>query len=71
MTNKIEISKEEYIRLHNAANKFYCLECGGVDNWTFYGESLYPDDGEHNQKIVDIEVNGDGSIKEILENNND
>ena len=24
-----------------AAHKYWALECGGVDNWNFYGEAIY------------------------------
>lgn len=48
MEEKIVITKSEYLGLRKKAEKLDCLECGGVDNWEGYGESLHPneDDGE-------------------------
>lgn len=34
------ISKEKYDQLIDDSEKLYWLECGGVDNWEWYGESL-------------------------------
>jgi hypothetical protein len=39
----MEITKEEYYRLKCADLKLNMLEVGGVDNWSWYGESLNPD----------------------------
>ena len=39
----IEIDKEEYEELLIAQAKLQFLECGGVDNWEGYSDSLYPD----------------------------
>ena len=36
----ITISKKEYFDLRLASAKLLLLECGGVDNWEWYGESL-------------------------------
>ena len=39
---KYRIIKEDELReLIYAANKCRALECGGVDNWTWYGESFH------------------------------
>lgn len=35
------IEESRLLRLISSASKFTALECGGVDNWTWYGESLY------------------------------
>lgn len=43
---KIVIEKKEYLELKLASEKLYLLECGGVNNWEWYGESLFPDDKE-------------------------
>lgn len=40
----ITISKKEYFDLRLASAKLLLLEYGGVDNWEWYGESLFPDD---------------------------
>lgn len=37
---KIEITLEEYRELLEAQATLYLLEAGGVDNWTWYEESL-------------------------------
>ena len=39
----VTMSIEEYFRLKKDSIKLNFLECGGVDNWEGYGESLYPD----------------------------
>jgi hypothetical protein len=44
MTDKIEITKEEYVSLLKDAEILLRLESGGVDNWTWYGESIYGED---------------------------
>ncbi len=36
---RISISKEELISLIAASEKLEALECGGVDNWSYYCES--------------------------------
>ena len=41
---KVTIDKSEYKRLLKAELKINMLEVAGVDNWTFYGEALYPDE---------------------------
>ena len=40
-TTDIIVPKEEYIQLKIAAYKLQLLEVGGVDNWSWYSESLY------------------------------
>jgi len=47
MADKITISKTEYYNLKCSQAKLEMLECGGVDNWEWYGESLFPDDDCH------------------------
>lgn len=47
----ITISKKEYFNLKLASAELTLLQCGGVDNWEWYGESLYPDDGDTLEKI--------------------
>lgn len=34
------VPEGELIRILEAANRYYALEGGGVDNWEWYGESL-------------------------------
>lgn len=41
---KVTITKQKYADLLIADMKLNRLECGGVDNWEWYGESLNPDD---------------------------
>jgi hypothetical protein len=43
MDGNITISKDEYLRLRLAEEKLNLLDGGGVDNWEWYSESLYPD----------------------------
>ena len=40
----IIIPKIELVNLIRDSNKLYCLECGGVDNWEWYDESLYSEE---------------------------
>jgi hypothetical protein len=44
MTDKIEITKEEYFGLRTRSERLKRLENGGVDNWSWYGESIYGED---------------------------
>ena len=39
---RIEISLAEYKRLKRDGLKLEYLECGGVDNWGYYGDALNP-----------------------------
>lgn len=48
----IIIPKIELANLIRDSNKLYYLECGGVDNWEGYDESLNSD--EFYNKIQDI-----------------
>lgn len=47
---KIEIAIKEYVELLIAQEELARLECGGVDNWKWYGESLRGDDGEESME---------------------
>jgi len=40
MEGNVTITKDVYLRLRKAEIKLNMLECGGVDNWEWYGESL-------------------------------
>ena len=40
----IIIQKNEFASLLRDSNKLYRLECGGVDNWVGYAESLYSEE---------------------------
>jgi len=39
---KIEIELDEYISLRKSELKLGFLECGGVDNWSWYGDAVEP-----------------------------
>lgn len=41
-TKYVWIKKSEYDELIKDSFKLQCLENGGVDNWTWYGDSLKP-----------------------------
>jgi len=43
---QIMVGLEDYIELAKRDAKLNFLEGGGVDNWSGYGESLYPDECE-------------------------
>ena len=44
MEGNITITKRQYLELVVESEKLNRLECGGVDNWTWYDESMFPDD---------------------------
>ena len=46
MQGNVTISRAEYLSLRLSAEKLAMLEAGGVDNWEWYGESLWPGEGE-------------------------
>lgn len=50
MSDTITISKYEYRRLLKIEACMQLLEGGGVDNWEWYGESLF---GDHLDKNID------------------
>ena len=50
----ITISKEEYFGLRADSMKLNLLECGGVDNWTWYGESLNPDGQDYEEMLGEL-----------------
>ena len=52
----ITISTKLYKRLESDSFKLHCLENGGVDNWTWYGESLKPWRRKYfpEKKILDV-----------------
>ena len=40
----IIVPKNEFASLLRDSDKLYRLECGGVDNWVGYAESLYSEE---------------------------
>lgn len=42
----VSMPRSKYLALLNADEKLNRLAAGGVDNWDWYGDSLYPDEGE-------------------------
>ena len=55
MEGNITISKDEYFRLRQNSLQLNLLECGGVDNWEWYGDSLNPDgEKDFEEKIIDL-----------------
>ena len=48
----IIIQKNEFASLLRDSDKLYRLECGGVDNWIGYAESLYSE-GDYDE-ILDM-----------------
>lgn len=42
----IEIPMKEYVQLLKDSERLARLDAGGVDNWDWYGASLYPEDEE-------------------------
>lgn len=51
----VNISAKELLELYNAQAKLEALERGGVDNWTYYGESL--NDYEEITQLPDLDLN--------------
>ena len=49
----IIIPKNKFANLLRDSDKLYRLECGGVDNWEWYGESLNNDDPSY-EEIQDM-----------------
>lgn len=43
MEGKVTITKEQYYYLKCAEAKLDLLEAGGVEEWDWYEEALYPD----------------------------
>ena len=43
MEGTVTITKNKYLRLILAEEELTRLEAGGVDNWEWFGEALYPD----------------------------
>ena len=50
----IIIPKNELASLLRDSDKLHRLECGGVDNWEWYGESLNDDEDPSYEKIQDM-----------------
>lgn len=56
MEQTIQIPIKELADLLRRSWKLYALECGGVDNWSYYGEALSEkdDDGDDWWDIQDM-----------------
>lgn len=50
----IIIPKNEFASLLRDSDKLRRLEYGGVDNWEWYGESLYSDEDSFYEEIQDM-----------------
>ena len=48
------IPKEKLASLLRDSNKLHRLECGGVDNWEWYGEALNDNEDPSYEKIQDM-----------------
>ena len=48
------IPKNEFASLLRDSDKLRRLEYGGVDNWEWYGESLYSDEDSFYEEIQDM-----------------
>lgn len=56
------ISREELLELLEARNRLAALESGGVDNWSWYSDSLHDylkEDYENNREVYVKEFNID------------
>lgn len=66
----ITISKEEYLKLIKRDFWLSCLEAGGVDNWSWYGENskdYYHDCLEWNKEHPDMKIEEE-EIEDLLAN---
>ena len=54
MEGTITITKKEYLSLRMDAEKLCRLECGGVDNWSYYGEALNPEDEPNLDEVEEM-----------------
>lgn len=48
------IPKNKFANLLRDSDKLYRLECGGVDNWEWYSESLNDDEDSSYEEIQDM-----------------
>ena len=64
MEGNVKISKAEYLSLRLSVEKLAMLEAGGVDNWEWYGESLWPSDGE---TFDDVQLQIEKEVTEMPE----
>jgi len=55
---KIEITISEYKKLLKQAARLNLLDNGGVDNWEWYSESLYPDNDDKTYDDLCEEIDG-------------
>lgn len=55
--NKITIDKKKYIELLNDSSMLCALESGGVDNWSWYYESL-----KEYEEVADVIQDDEGRI---------
>lgn len=53
----VQVPIEKFANLLRRSWKLYALECGGVDNWSYYGEALSEkdDDGDDWWDIQDMD----------------
>lgn len=54
MSETITISKDEYYNLKCSEAKLTLLECGGVDNWEGYCDSLNNSYGDMDESLEEI-----------------
>lgn len=54
MNNIITITRDEYYKLKCSEAKLCLLECGGVDNWEGYCDSLNNTYGDMDESIDEI-----------------
>ncbi len=59
---KIEVDIEEYITLNKRDMKLDFLECAGVDNWSGYGDALFPDEDFYDEDYDGLVVCSCGKI---------
>jgi len=55
MEGNITITKKEYLSLIIDSETLNRLECGGVDNWHYYGEALNPESEPNLEEFEDDE----------------
>lgn len=66
MSKYYKISKDDLYELLKAANRYWALDYGGVDNWEWYGDSVqdyiraYLEDDKDFRKKIHLATEEDG-----------
>lgn len=61
----VNIDKEEFLVILEAAHKFWALQSGGVDNWEYESEARWSYIEDWVRENPDLDPNGEYSFKDI------